>query len=423
MAFTYGFYNSVSGDRKYNATQFSHFFDGIISDGVLPTVGQAFEVLASGVDVVVKPGRAWFNRTWSLNDSDLTLPLPSPSTVNPRIDSLVLEIDTRIETRANSIKWVNGAPSVSPVPPTLAPPANVYQYPLANVYRDRDGMTVMQGDITGLVGTSMCPFASNALVSLDAYDTLSHKRGIVRGNHLGSVYTPEQQAAVNSGTFENLYLGDYWTHGGVNWRIVDFDYWLGTPDKLTYGTYVTKHHLVIIPDNTLPLVAKPRPFPSARTYANCGLAQSSTVMAQLNTIPDASGPLFGVNRLLQRQIRLTNTYSAQYRAMNTMNTVNYRSVLPTESMLHGKDSYNLHWGGNDHNFLALYKHGVNYIYMGNDDGHPNAGNREPMWLHGQWYEQAWSSYDMDYGFWTLNNWYLPEAQRQIVRPIFGVTGA
>ena len=35
MSLTSGFYNSLDGDRTYNAEQMSELFDGIINDGIL----------------------------------------------------------------------------------------------------------------------------------------------------------------------------------------------------------------------------------------------------------------------------------------------------------------------------------------------------------------------------------------------------
>ena len=37
MAIKYGFFNSVSGDRKYNADDISNYFLKLISDGVFAT--------------------------------------------------------------------------------------------------------------------------------------------------------------------------------------------------------------------------------------------------------------------------------------------------------------------------------------------------------------------------------------------------
>mgnify|MGYP004535762943 CR=1 FL=1 len=67
-----------------------------------------------------------------------------------------------------------------------------------------------------------------------------------RGKNLGTSVTSDQWAAIKAGTFKDLYLGDYWSIGGVNYLIAGFDYWLNTGD-----TPCTKHHVVVIPQNHL----------------------------------------------------------------------------------------------------------------------------------------------------------------------------
>lgn len=69
---------------------------------------------------------------------------------------------------------------------------------------------------------------------------------IYRGKNLGSSVTAAQLAAIKAGTFEDLFIGDYWTIGDVNWRIAAFDYWLHCGD-----TECTTHHVVIVPDTSL----------------------------------------------------------------------------------------------------------------------------------------------------------------------------
>lgn len=69
---------------------------------------------------------------------------------------------------------------------------------------------------------------------------------IYRGKSLGSSVTSEQWAAISAGTFEDLYIGDYWTIGRVNWRIAAFDYYYNAGD-----TNCTTHHVVIVPDTRL----------------------------------------------------------------------------------------------------------------------------------------------------------------------------
>lgn len=69
---------------------------------------------------------------------------------------------------------------------------------------------------------------------------------IYRGKYLGSSVTAEQYLAISTGTFTDLYIGDYWTIGGVTYRIAAFDYYYNTGD-----TACTSHHAVIVPDTQL----------------------------------------------------------------------------------------------------------------------------------------------------------------------------
>jgi hypothetical protein len=71
-------------------------------------------------------------------------------------------------------------------------------------------------------------------------------RNIYRGKNLGTSVTDAQKAAIQNGTFDDLYVGDYWTINGTQYVIVDMDYWYNTGD-----TAFTRHHLVMIPSAAL----------------------------------------------------------------------------------------------------------------------------------------------------------------------------
>jgi uncharacterized protein YneR len=71
-------------------------------------------------------------------------------------------------------------------------------------------------------------------------------RNIYRGKNLGTVITEAQKAAIQAGTFDDLFIGDYWVINGVNWVIADMDYWYNCGD-----TAFTNHHLVIVPSTSL----------------------------------------------------------------------------------------------------------------------------------------------------------------------------
>lgn len=170
MAFTYGFYNSFNHDRKYDAIQFGQIFDGIIKDGVYATYKKALLVKASNNpnEVIVQPGRAWFNHTWSYNDADLPIEAPQPEVLLDRLDTLVLDINSEDETRANSIIWVQGTPtSQVPQRANLIHTVTHNQYPLCDVYRKAGTTQIYAGDITNRIGSSDCPFVTGVLEAID----------------------------------------------------------------------------------------------------------------------------------------------------------------------------------------------------------------------------------------------------------------
>ena len=72
------------------------------------------------------------------------------------------------------------------------------------------------------------------------------KNSIYRGKYLGNIVTAEQYTAISFGTFIDLYIGDYWTIGGVNWRIAAFNYYRNSGDSLVPG-----NHITIVPDTQL----------------------------------------------------------------------------------------------------------------------------------------------------------------------------
>lgn len=168
MSLTYGFYNSLHGDRKYDAVQFGQIFDGIINDGVFMSIGGKLMVTASaGMKVSVATGRAWFDSTWTYNDSIMLLDVTASEVLLNRVDAVVLEVDATDTVRANSIKIIKGTPATNPVAPTLTNSGKVYQHPLAHVYVAAGATSISTSNITNKVGTSECPFVTGILETMN----------------------------------------------------------------------------------------------------------------------------------------------------------------------------------------------------------------------------------------------------------------
>lgn len=170
MSVSSGFFNSLNGDRKYNAAQMSAIFDGLIIDGVFASIGTAFAVKAAGgLTVNVGIGKAWFDHTWTVNDSILPMTAPEAEVLLDRIDAVVLEVNGTESVRENTIKFVKGNPSSAPSRPTLTNEGNVHQYPLCYIYRKYGTAVINQADITPMVGTESTPFVTGILqtISMD----------------------------------------------------------------------------------------------------------------------------------------------------------------------------------------------------------------------------------------------------------------
>lgn len=164
MAVTCGFFNSLNHDRKYNSEQISRIFDGIIRDGVYMSIGDKLAVTAtSGFTVNVGSGRAWFDHTWTYNDTDLPIELDAPDLVLDRYDAIILEVNSSEEVRNNEIKPLYGTASGDPQKPAMSKTEFIHQIPLAFIKRKPGSTEIKAEDIEIVVGKDDCPYVTSVL--------------------------------------------------------------------------------------------------------------------------------------------------------------------------------------------------------------------------------------------------------------------
>lgn len=164
---------------------------------------------------------------------------------------------------------------------------------------------------------------SRSTISLNA--PMMH-RLLFRGQNLGSSVTANQKTAITNGTFEDLYLGDYWVIGGTTWRIVDFDYWYGTGD-----TECTEHHVVIMPDSNLGQAAMNATATTSGGYSGCQMRS-----ANMNTAKSTIQGAFGSSILNHREY-LINAVSSGYPSAGVW--TDSEIELPNEPMIFGSYIY------------------------------------------------------------------------------------
>lgn len=331
MAIVSGFYNSVNGDRKYDAEDFGRLLNGVIQQGVFANVGNQFLCTSNrnGMSVRIDTGKAWVGSKYIELTSFETVNISPAHPSYDRKDYICLLVNNNASARAGSVTTIPGTPA--PKGPQVKPPQlpswSGFSYlPIAMVDVYGGATSISNAEITNLAGTSTCPWVSgpNMTVNVDGlqnqlqskFDTwfasvrdalnkaaggnvnvdianlktdmtatkdklertvralnswvgdinnINAKMGnrntiyemldqgnagihnsIWRGDHLGTTLSTDQQAAIRNGTFKGIYVGDYWTIWGVQWRVAGFDYWRNIGPSAW-----DRPHMILIPDTSL----------------------------------------------------------------------------------------------------------------------------------------------------------------------------
>ena len=124
-------------------------------------------------------------------------------------------------------------------------------------------------------------------------DGAGFHNSIYRGKDLGTSVTPEQYARIADGTFEDMYIGDYWTINGTTYLIAAFNYYYNTGD-----TNLTTNHVTLVPATYM----YRRRMNSSNTteggYANSEMRTSGLDQAKTKIYADFSGHVLTHRRSL-----------------------------------------------------------------------------------------------------------------------------
>ena len=145
---TSGFFNSVNGDRLYNADQMSRIFEGLITDGVYESVGNKMAVQPNGgMTIRIATGRGWFGRHWVNNDSEYTLTADASDVTLNRYAAVVIKVDDTDAVRdvVPYLKYSNYASN--PAKPTMTRTETVKEYCLAYIYIRAGAASITAADI------------------------------------------------------------------------------------------------------------------------------------------------------------------------------------------------------------------------------------------------------------------------------------
>lgn len=167
MTIKSGIFNSVGGDRRYKAEDFASYFATFIGNGIFPNPSTGFQVIANGnMTVSLKPGKAWINGYYIINDDNHNLTIDASDSALNRIDRIVLQLNYFNRTISPVVK--KGTYATSPVAPTLKRDADAYELALADVQVNKGALEFTQSNITDLrLNNSLCGIVHGVVDQVD----------------------------------------------------------------------------------------------------------------------------------------------------------------------------------------------------------------------------------------------------------------
>ena len=168
MTLRSGFFNSINGDRKYDARWFAKYFASFIGNGVFPNPSSGFQVVErENMSISVRAGQAWILGYFADNDSDYIFELGNADGVLKRIDRVVLRLN--FNTRQIELAVKKGAFSSAPIAPALQRDADIYELGIADIYINNGATQITQANITDTrFNAQLCGIVKGVVDQIDA---------------------------------------------------------------------------------------------------------------------------------------------------------------------------------------------------------------------------------------------------------------
>ena len=201
MAMRYGYFDSeITGvdengmpifDRAETSDLFRMLFANLVSNGVLATPGDCFQVVAgAGMTVRIRPGFAMIKGAFAYDADEATVTLAAANANLTRLDRVVLRCN--YYDRCCEIIVKTGTPNTIPVAPELLQPVNgdYYELGLALITVAANQSAITQSSITDTrADSSVCGLITQLI---DHIDTSEFMQQLTTWQE---EYSAEQQAA------------------------------------------------------------------------------------------------------------------------------------------------------------------------------------------------------------------------------------
>lgn len=168
MADRYGlFWNSNSGDRKYDAQSFEKWLKKFFTSGVFE--GDLQVLASSGMTVQVQTGYSNVNGKVGLFENATNVTLNAANSRYPRIDTIIIErndVNRVIQIDKVTGAYTGGNPQ--PTAPIWDEAQGIYQLVLAQIYVGAGVSSISQEDITDKrTDTDVCGYIAGTVNEMD----------------------------------------------------------------------------------------------------------------------------------------------------------------------------------------------------------------------------------------------------------------
>jgi len=419
-----GFFISINGDRKYSADDFGRMFDGVISDGIFQNWGRAYQVVkGNGRQIIIQSGRAWLKGHWLENDAERYYTLNPGSTDGDRYDAVFIRVDNTRAVRVANIRAVQGNPNQGIPQPTQTPENYEVLIAAVRVPRGAQDATAFEIiDCRGKSGTENAQWAqsvmqpkqialNNKFDFLNAFNNDPNlKKVITRGNNLGKTITAAQKMAIRNGTFDGMWLGDYWQFNDntCRWIIVDFDRYLDHPN----GT--NQHRITIMSDRNLGIdnigeagwcINGWNGSKMRRDYAE-GMVRFASALQVFDISDFKPFPVFEPHAFENADdswALIEKSWSWEYPKV----------TIPSEFEMFGSNSVHVRINGIDSNVMPIARQ-LSYFRLGN----PIPFSGESFWLRDQVTKNRFALYYGDQRHVSWADW----TSKYGVRPLMSIGG-
>ena len=168
-----GFFNSVGNDRTYTADDMNRPYKRVITEGIFatpqgtPSTDLKVQSANNAMNIIVKAGEGLLGGRWFESPSDIVITVPANNGVNPRRDSVIIQIDNRQSGRVPNIIYREGTPSSNPQVPDLSTNSNVVEKRVANIYVAAGASNINDDAITDLRGSSEIAWITSLINQVD----------------------------------------------------------------------------------------------------------------------------------------------------------------------------------------------------------------------------------------------------------------